>query len=154
MNMTQLKYVPRRGTASELAGIDSEIMFRKTMRLKRTVTPRESFSPESGGRVKPKTARNPMSPQVEEVVEALAFNDNSKNEIDVGLIWATRINCFLPLRFHPNQGPLPILNVVAQLCSIFPELNIHCIYTVNPAPKIELAGLGVKGKPGDVYSAA
>lgn len=53
------KYVcllPRSGTASDVAGIVSATMLRKTVSDKRIVTPSDSFSPESGGRVKPSTA--------------------------------------------------------------------------------------------------
>lgn len=56
MNMMQLKYVPSNGTASEVAGMVSATMFKNTVRDRRIVTPRDSFSPESGGRVKPNTA--------------------------------------------------------------------------------------------------
>lgn len=56
MNMIQLKYVPRSGTASDVAGIVSATMFRNTVSDSKMVTPKESFSPESGGNVNPKTA--------------------------------------------------------------------------------------------------
>lgn len=56
INIIQLKYVPSRGTASEVAGIVSATIFRNTVRDKRMVTPRDSFSPESGGKVNPRTA--------------------------------------------------------------------------------------------------
>lgn len=63
MNMMQLKYVPRRGTASEVAGMVSATMFRKTVSDSRMVTPSDSFSPESGGNVKPRTAIEAISTQ-------------------------------------------------------------------------------------------
>lgn len=56
------KLIPRRGTASELAGIDSPIMLRNTMSENRTVTPSGNFSPDSGGKVNPKIARKPIRP--------------------------------------------------------------------------------------------
>lgn len=56
MNIMQLKYVPSRGTASEVAGIVSATILRNTVSDSRIVTPRDSFSPESGGNVKPSTA--------------------------------------------------------------------------------------------------
>lgn len=39
INIMQLKYVPSRGTASEVAGIVSATMFRKTVSESRIVTP-------------------------------------------------------------------------------------------------------------------
>ena len=71
--------LPRRGL-SDVTGIDSQTMLRKTVNESRIVTPaveevspycllmesvspRESFSPESGGRVKPRTAMEAISTQ-------------------------------------------------------------------------------------------
>jgi hypothetical protein len=56
MNMIQLKYVPSKGTASEVAGIVSATMFKNTVKLSNIVTPKDNFSPESGGSVNPSTA--------------------------------------------------------------------------------------------------
>lgn len=39
MNMMQLKYVPRSGTASDVAGIVSATIFRNTVKDSRIVTP-------------------------------------------------------------------------------------------------------------------
>lgn len=55
-------YIPSSGTVSELAGIDSLIVFRNIIREKSIVAPSGSFSPDSGGKVKPKIARNPIKP--------------------------------------------------------------------------------------------
>lgn len=82
----QLKYVPKSGTASDVAGIVSATMFRNTVSDNRIVTPAntkrnvvyesikeitldqkeqilpsESFSPESGGKVKPSKAMEAIS---------------------------------------------------------------------------------------------
>lgn len=56
MNIMQLKYVPRSGTASDVAGIVSATIFKNTVSDSSMVTPSDSFSPESGGNVNPKTA--------------------------------------------------------------------------------------------------
>lgn len=56
MNIIQLKYVPRSGTASDVAGIVSATIFKKTVNDNKIVTPKDNFSPESGGRVNPNTA--------------------------------------------------------------------------------------------------
>lgn len=40
--MMQLKYVPSRGTASEVAGIVSATMFRNTVNDRRIVTPEQT----------------------------------------------------------------------------------------------------------------
>lgn len=63
MNIMQLKYVPSSGTASEVAGIVSATMLRNTVRDSKMVTPSDSFSPESGGSVKPKTAMEAIRTQ-------------------------------------------------------------------------------------------
>jgi hypothetical protein len=55
MNIIQLKYVPINGL-SEVMGMIAETVLRKIVRERRMVTPKESFSPESGGKVKPNTA--------------------------------------------------------------------------------------------------
>lgn len=56
MNMMQLKYVPNKGTASDVAGIVSATILRNTVNDNKIVTPNDNFSPESGGKVKPNTA--------------------------------------------------------------------------------------------------
>lgn len=43
MNMMQLKYVPNSGTASEVAGIVSATMFRKTVSDSKIVTPEVEY---------------------------------------------------------------------------------------------------------------
>jgi hypothetical protein len=55
MNIIQLKYVPINGL-SEVMGMIAETVLREIVRERRMVTPKESFSPESGGKVKPNTA--------------------------------------------------------------------------------------------------
>jgi hypothetical protein len=52
-----------KGTASEVFGIDSETVLRKTVSDRRIVTSSVSFSPESGGRVKPSSAIEDMRTQ-------------------------------------------------------------------------------------------
>lgn len=59
----QLKYVPNKGTASDVAGIVSATMFKKTVSDSKIVTPSDNFSPESGGNVKPNTAIDAISTQ-------------------------------------------------------------------------------------------
>lgn len=54
-------YGPNNGTASDVAGIVSATMLRNTVSDKRIVTPKDSFSPESGGNVNPSTAIEAIS---------------------------------------------------------------------------------------------
>lgn len=61
MNIMQLKYVPSSGTASDVAGMVSATILRKTVSDSRMVTPRDNFSPESGGNVNPSTAIDAIS---------------------------------------------------------------------------------------------
>jgi len=62
MNMMQVKYVPISGVVS-VTGNMSPTMEEKMVMANIMVTPNESFSPESGGRVKPRTAMLEMSRQ-------------------------------------------------------------------------------------------
>ena len=54
---------PSSGTASLVAGMASATTCENTVRESRIVTPSDSFSPESGGSVKPSTAMEAMRMQ-------------------------------------------------------------------------------------------
>lgn len=61
--LTKMNHSPMRGIESDVAGILSDTISKKTQRDRRTVIPSEIFSPDSGGRQKTRSAIAVMSTQ-------------------------------------------------------------------------------------------